>query len=84
MNGISQLRCQDYGNGTKKIQKIEEIWHFRKEESQLNWVINARKQMIVQTERIQNTDMIHFNKLIRFLNKVKTKITLQRASLIIQ
>ena len=76
MNGISQLRCQDYGNGPKKIQKIEEIWHFRKEESQLNWVINARKQMIVQTERIQNTDMIHFNKLIRFLNKLKTKITL--------
>ena len=39
MNGISQLRCQDYGNGPKKIQKIEEIWYFRKEESQLKWVI---------------------------------------------
>ena len=39
MNRISQLRCQDYGNGPKKIQKIEMIWYFRIEESQLNWVI---------------------------------------------
>ena len=40
MNRISQLRCQDYGNGPKKIQKIEVIWYFRIKESQLNWVID--------------------------------------------
>ena len=75
MNGISQLRCQDYGNGPKKNSKDRGDMAFQ--ERRITTQLGHKcKQMIVQTERIQNTDMAHFNKLIRFLNKLKTKITL--------